>query len=213
MRIMQEKNSQNANLILNRLKSACKIDNETDLAKALNVKPSTLSGWKTRGIADYESIFALCESKGVNLNWVITGTNDKEKPSKAGTPLIPLEAVAGFAKGTGEAVFEFEVDYYNIPEFNKRADFLIRVSGESMSPKYPNGDIVACKKLPLDAFFQWNRVYVLDTTQGPLIKRVQRGSKEGLIRLVSDNENYEPFEISVKSLNALALVVGLIHIE
>ena len=40
-----------------------------------------------------------------------------------------------------------------------------------MQPKYNSGDLVACRVVPLGTFFQWNKVYVLDTEQGALIKR------------------------------------------
>lgn len=59
-------------------------------------------------------------------------------------PLIPIEAMAGYAAGSYELSLDSEK--YVIPEFNNKADFLIRISGTSMSPKYFNGDVVACKK-------------------------------------------------------------------
>jgi phage repressor protein C with HTH and peptisase S24 domain len=47
----------------------------------------------------------------------------------------------------------------------------------------------------LDTFFQWNKVYVVDTEQGVLIKRVRRGPDDNHITLVSENERYEPFAL------------------
>ena len=70
------------------------------------------------------------------------------------------------------SVMEYECEHYIIPDF-KGADFLIRVKGDSMQPTYYSGDLVACQKISMsDIFFQWNKTYVLDTDQGPLIKRV-----------------------------------------
>jgi len=74
--------------------------------------------------------------------------------------------------------------------------------------------LVACKKLPLnDLFFQWNKVYVLDTEQGALVKRIKKGSDNEHILLVSDNESYEPFELHKSQINAVALVVGVLRLE
>ena len=83
-----------------------------------------------------------------------------------------------------------------------------------MIPKYNSGDIVACKKLPMDRlFFQWNKVYVLDTDQGALIKRVKAGSDDDHLLIVSDNQNYEPFELHKNYINSVAIVIGVIRLE
>lgn len=129
-----------------------------------------------------------------------------------GVPLIPLNAMAGVAQGE-VSVLELECERYVIPMF-KNADFLITVSGSSMYPKYNSGDIVACKKLSLqDVFFQWNKVYVLDTDQGALIKRIHKGSDKEHILLVSDNENYPAFEVKISHIYAIALVIGVVRME
>ena len=111
-----------------------------------------------------------------------------------GIPLIPIDAMAGFGKGEFQ-IMEYECERYVVPMF-KGADFLIPVKGSSMIPKYNSGDVVACKRLLLnDIFFQWNKVYVLDTCQGALVKRIKKGSDTDHILIVSDNEQYEPFEL------------------
>ena len=83
-----------------------------------------------------------------------------------------------------------------------------------LGSKYNSGDLVACKKLVItDIFFQWNKVYVLDTEQGALIKRVKKGSRDNYILLISDNQNYDPFELHLSKIFAVALVVGVIRLE
>ncbi|MDR2683905.1 MAG: hypothetical protein LBB53_00810 [Prevotellaceae bacterium] len=160
----------------------------------------------------------------LSLEWLVTGKGemlrsdkktDKNLPvavkNSEGIPLIPIEAMAGF--GTGEVqVLEYECERYIIPMF-KDAEFLILVKGSSMYPKYNSGDLVACKKVPLDTFFQWNKVYVLDTEQGALIKRIKQGSDKEHISLVSDNKSYEPFELHLKKINAISIVVGVLRLE
>ncbi|WP_408066198.1 helix-turn-helix transcriptional regulator, partial [Zunongwangia profunda] len=70
-----------------------------------------------------------------------------------------------------------------------------------------------CKKLPMDTFFQWNKVYVLDTIQGALIKRVKKSKLENHILCISENKEYEPFDLNLSEVNSLALVVGAIGLE
>lgn len=195
--------------------------NKADFARFLDISPSGLSSWLARNTYDIELIFAKCEE--ISPDWLLTGKGNMlrinaDKPvatptnSGRGIPLIPVTAMAGF--GTSEAqVLEYECERYEIPIF-KEADFLIPVKGSSMYPKYSSGDIVACKKLLLqDIFFQWNKVYVLDTAQGALIKRIKKGSDKDHILIVSENEKYEPFELHISQINAVAVVIGVIRLE
>ncbi len=139
-------------------------------------------------------------------------TSILDQHSSKGIPLIPIEAMAGVLSGNSAPVMERDCDRYNIPMF-KGAEFLIRISGDSMQPKYYSGDIVACKRLPLDTFFQWNRVYVVDSEQGVIIKRVRRGCDDRHIVFVSDNIAYEPFELPLEKIYSIALVVGVVRAE
>lgn len=162
----------------------------------------------------------------VSCEWLLTGRGDMmqektEKPtvsalpkllSNQGIPLIPVEAIAGVLSGNSTAVMEYECDRYDIPMF-RGADFLIYVSGDSMQPKYFSGDLVACKRLPVDTFFQWNKVYVIDSEQGVIIKRIRPGSDNRHVVLVSENVAYAPFELPLEKIYSIALVIGVVRAE
>lgn len=126
-------------------------------------------------------------------------------------PLIPLDAIAGYG---AEAFSDIQVEeYYSIGAF-READFLIRVNGDSMSPKYCGGDMVACRYVKESVFFQWGRIYVIDTrSQGIMIKRVLRSSSEGAIICKSENEKYDDFEVPINDIQHIALVIGAITLE
>lgn len=128
-----------------------------------------------------------------------------------GIPLIPFEAMAG-ALTSEQTVLEYECEHYVVPAFTG-ADFLIPVKGDSMLPTYRSGDLVACKRVPMsERFFQWNKAYVIDTNQGPLIKRIKPAG-EGHLFLISDNEDYDPIELPATAIYAVALVIGVIRLE
>lgn len=128
-----------------------------------------------------------------------------------GIPLIPIEAIAGY-NSLDISVMDYDLTYYEIPEF-KGAEFLIRVKGSSMYPKYNSGDIIACKKIKNSNFMQWNKVYVFDTEQGPLIKRPMPGTDNDTISLHSDNTKYLPFNIAKSEIRSMSLVIGVIRLE
>jgi phage repressor protein C with HTH and peptisase S24 domain len=210
--------------IINELKKHYGVKKDTDFAHFLGIAPTTLSSWKSRDTMDYDLVCAKCVE--INGDFILTGKQPMLKgepislPSsdthiyngiENGIPLIPISAMAGFGEGEQQAM-EYECERYIVPAF-KDAEFLIQVKGSSMYPKYSSGDIVACKKLPIDTFFQWNKVYVLDTVQGALIKRVKQGSDVQHILIVSENERYEPFVLSLSEVHSVAIVIGVIRLE
>lgn len=220
---MKAKSSKAA--ILTRLRIVAEATSDAGVARFLGISPATLSNWKARGSIDYDLVFSKCE--GVDLNWLLTGRGAGSpaadpcaeqpaalvvQPAREGIPLIPLEAVAGVLSGNSTAVMEYECDRYNIPVFSG-AEFLIQVRGDSMQPKYYSGDIVACKRLPLDTFFQWNKVYVVDSEQGVIIKRIRPGRDDKHVLMVSENTAYAPFELPLEKVYSIALVMGVVRAE
>ena len=72
-------------------------------------------------------------------------------------PLIPFECIAGYGEDNA-GIDLSECETYRIPEFNRTgAEFLVRVGGSSMYPKYSSGDILACRKVKERLFFQWGK--------------------------------------------------------
>ena len=139
---------------------------------------------------------------------------DAAKKSTKGIPLIPMEAIAGFPTIDNDGVSFDDCQHYSIPEFEaKGADFLIRVSGDSMTPLYCNGDIIACRKIAEIHFFQWGGVYVLDTSQGVLVKYVEECEKnDDCILCVSENKRYKPFSLPKDDIRSLSTIVGLVRL-
>ena len=167
-------------------------------------------GWNTEFLTD--PLWAELESgkKGLASDGASAVRNNLSAGVKS-LPLIPFEAVAGYGTPTYNDVNNLE--YYMVREF-ANCDFLIRVKGDSMTPKFTGGDVVACKKINETLFFQWGRVYVLYTqSQGVMIKRIQPSEKEDCIKCVSDNEKYAPFDVPKSDIVSLALVSGSITLE
>lgn len=196
------------------------------IRKAIANNTDIQSKWITNIVENYPQI---------SIDWLITGqgpmlreenktTNNREiykdeqnhemiaLQAEQGIPLIPEYAFAGFAPGDSNQILELGCERYVIPHFHD-ADGLIYVKGSSMYPKYSSGDIVAFKKLSLTTFFQWNKVYILDTEQGILIKRVQQADDSEHIILVSENPSYKPFSLALTDIYSIAIVVGVIRLE
>lgn len=194
--------------VISRLMQALSAKSYNELAKKLGLGSGTaVRNWERRGSLDLNKVFDA--DPNIDLNWLFYGEEKTERPG--GIPLIPMEAVAGYGV---MAYQDLPVeDYYSITEF-KHADFLIRVKGDSMLPKYKAGDIVACQRVEKVNFWQWHNIYVLATrNQGVLIKRVEDGQTPGCITCLSENPAYRPFQVPVEEITSVALVMGAITLE
>lgn len=208
--------------------------NKAQFAKLLGVSAQTISAWIARNTFDAELIYAKC--RYVDSSWLLTGegamlqeTENNNAPtpkhtveiahqvphgSSEGIPLIPLDAVAGFPAESGGGVRLEDCERYVIPEFeNKGANFLIRVSGDSMVPLYYSGDLLACRKITDIRFFQWGTIYVLETSQGVIVKRVQESLDHAdSILCVSENSSvHHPFLLPRDDIRSLSIIVGLVR--
>lgn len=233
--------SDNCEQFIDRLGELVNTIGLTNLAKALRVSEvdiTSLTNGHTFPVRPYDFSNFLMTYPEYNFMWIITGDGPKYKDgaseeairfranyssfdeqntvgtahrANSGIPLIPLEAFCGY----GTPAFEDEQveEYYQVKEF-KQADFLMRLKGNSMYPKYSSGDIVACRLVKETLFFQWNKIYAIYTkSQGVMVKRVNQSSKEDCILLVSDNEKYAPFDVPLSDIQAIALVIGVIRVE
>lgn len=131
-------------------------------------------------------------------------------------PLIPLDAVAGLPTDDNDGVLLDNCERYTIPEFSaKGAQYLIRVSGTSMLPKYNNGDILACRKIDEITFFQWGKVYVMDTRQGALVKKLfpDKSNPDNVLCVSENKSEFPPFSLPKEEIRSLSIVVGVIGVE
>ncbi|WP_233246994.1 LexA family transcriptional regulator [Prevotella sp. oral taxon 376] len=169
---------------------------------------------KTKGTPNASPTGDESLSSPKDTNKVLNKQEKEARKSPKGIPLIPLEAVAGFPAADSEGVYLEDCERYTIPEFEaKGANFLIRVSGDSMFPLYNNGDIIACRKISDILFFQWGSIYVLDTSQGALVKRVEEAEDDAeSILCISENPRFKPFHLPKSDIRSLSTIIGLVRL-
>ena len=188
-------------------------------AKCVNVSPDwLLTGngpmFKTKGTPDVSPTGDGDHSSPKDKDKITNKQGKEAKRSTNGIPLIPLDAVAGFPATDNESAYLEDCERYIIPEFEaKGANFLIRVSGDSMMPLYNNGDIIACRKIHDILFFQWGGVYVLETSQGVIVKDVEEPEKsDDCILCVSENPRFKPFQLPKSDIRSLSTIIGLVRL-
>ena len=87
-----------------------------------------------------------------------------------------------------------EYDCERITSPIKGADYAMEVTGDSMAPEYPSGSRVLIKKIN-PVFIEWNEVYVLDTPNGAVIKRIRKTDNPDEVECVSINPAYQSYTI------------------
>ncbi len=164
----------------------------------------------------------------ISIEWLLTGDGKPEKEQKSlitvkqefplrtdrkleiqDIPLYDMNATAGIIGIFNEDNVQPE-DYLRIPNL-PRVDGAIYVMGESMSPLLKSGDIIIYKKLELSLdSILWGQIYLLSFAAGgdsfTVVKYIQKSDLPGYIRLVSQNERFQPKDIPLASIQALAIV-------
>lgn len=163
----------------------------------------------------------------VNPIWLLTGEGNmlKESTSVAinqsfslrtdhqveiqDIPLYDISATAGILAIFNDSHINPE-DYLRVPNIPP-VDGAVYVRGESMVPLLKSGDIIIYKKLEcsLDSIL-WGQIYLLSFMAGgetfTVVKYLQKSEQPGYIKLVSQNERFQPKDIPLDSIHALAIV-------
>ncbi|EPU0028057.1 helix-turn-helix domain-containing protein [Escherichia coli] len=66
-------NNKDVNAVLSRLMSLFQAENDSELARALNVNRQTLASWRKRDSVPYAICINIAEEKRVSLDWLLTG--------------------------------------------------------------------------------------------------------------------------------------------
>lgn len=137
------------------------------------------------------------------------------KKDKGAIPLVSERAVGGFANEHFTIKEKDVLAYYVIPKFRHLGvDFMIEVIGDSMIPRLYPGDIIACSIIHNSQFIQWNKPHLIATReQGLIVKRLRKSMEKDCLLAVSDNHEYDPFDIPKDEIVGIARVVGVIHLE
>lgn len=70
-------NKKTVNAVLLRLMSLFNVDNDSELARVLNVNRQTLASWRKRDSVPYSICINLAEERGISLDWLLTGKGEE----------------------------------------------------------------------------------------------------------------------------------------
>ena len=201
-------------------------DNKVTIQLALSVGTLGKSRKSERDLSDKVVEKILNFYTDLNRVWLLTGEGemiknnltpqqyfggDTEKqksgePQMFIVPLMPIYAKGGTLDEFSRSIMEDDCEKVLSPI--KGADFAITVCGDSMSPDYPSGCHILIKKIEERAFIDWGKVFVLDTVNGTIIKKLMPVSDDpSKIRCISINPEYPPYEISLEYVRGIYRVL------
>lgn len=200
-------------------------------AKEVGLGSSNLSR-KLKGSTPFtaKDFVKICNSIGVNREWLETGEGEKRTYSlgfdkdslnrsidKAFTqcahgedakPFYDVDFALGFSEMYNDSP-NLPMKYISVPGYEK-TDFWCRTSGDSMKPLISNGDIIALKQiLDWNEFLPMNEVYAIMTTNDlRTVKIIRKGSDNEHFTLHAINEEYEDQEIKMSAITKVFKVLG-----
>lgn len=162
-----------------------------------------------------------------NSDWLLTGNGEMLEATEAtaadqrtviddmdntySIPLLPVSAQGGSLNDFVVSVKESDCEKIISPI--KGADYAMSVAGDSMAPEYPSGSQILIKRINERAFIDWGKVYVLDTCNGTVIKRLFPSKKPEMVLCKSINPKFPPFEVSMSDVYGVYRVLMCMSVK
>ena len=186
----------------NTLRSRGVVKTQGDFASLLGIAERSLSAAKN---GKEDSLIARIQATMRQYNEANVG----EKVSTL--PVIPVEAMAGTLVEFFQSVKEYDCERMISPI--KGADYAIKIYGDSMAPEYPSGSLCLIKQVNEKQFIEWGKVYVLDTDNGAVIKRIRKTQDDNIVECVSINPAYQPFTIDTSFIHGWYRVLMIMSVK
>jgi transcriptional regulator with XRE-family HTH domain len=132
------------------------------------------------------------QKRGINILTIATNEDDKENIT-----LVGQKASAGYLNGFADPEYMEKLPQFHLPNLSQQSTYrAFELAGDSMLPLIP-GTIVVGSYVDQLKQIKSGRTYILVTqTEGVVYKRVFNYLEDnGKLFLVSDNEQYKPYEV------------------
>lgn len=192
---------------------------DQDFIKSIGASRTYISSMVS-GLGKYaETIFE--KYPDLNRDWLLYGTGEMLNPSEREeevsgyyTYKLPVSAMGGeLTHFDTEGIDPRDCERILSPV--RGVDMAIPIVGDSMAPDYPAGCTVFVKRIDPSAFINWGNVFVLDTTNGIILKVVDPSERQGYVTCSSLNPSgrYRPFDVPMRSIRAMYRVVASVTLR
>lgn len=174
------------------------------IADMLGVTQATLSGWENEKYEiDNQSLSKLASYFNVTTDYLLGRTDEKkERPREKGVRIPVLGCVQA---GIPIEAIEDIIDYEEIPEsMAKNGEyFALQIRGDSMEPKFSEGDVVIVRKQ--ESADDGDIAVVLVNGNEATVKKIKR-RMDGIM-LIPNNPSYDPMFYSNQEIATLPIAI------
>ena len=125
---------------------------------------------------------------------------------------VPVKAAAGYMAGYADPDFVDELNTFTLPMLAPGQYRAFEIMGDSMLPT-PSGSVIVCEKVDDQEDIKNSQAYiVVSKNEGIVYKRITKNNKvKTKLTLVSDNPQYEPYQISAEDVLEMWKAVYVLH--
>lgn len=219
--------------MLERLKYLVKLSHKSQakFAQLINLDPSSMSRLLAGKLPITEQfVNRVVVNLGVSKDWFTHGDGvpfPKNDPVRnignggrvtmrtepKGAPVYDVDATAGPTPISSSFTSENILGYIDLPQINPQYP-IIRVSGDSMYPRIPNGAFISIRPINDPSVIVWGSTYLVQLEDYRLVKVIKPcpGKPESVL-LHSENADYDDMEVKRDSIQRLFLVEAVLNYD
>lgn len=163
---------------------------QVSFAEMIGATQSTVASWIQRGTLNFDAIrLILKHCPNLSEQWFIKGTGDMLLKSNNYYPNLCVQAGGvDFQENVGEATARIDIPGVN-------AEIFFPVIGSSMEPIIYEGDIIGVRRVRPFEQIEPNKIYMVISKQGRMVKYIEQDKENETILLLSANKRFKPITI------------------
>lgn len=216
---------------LDRLKYIYSLSRKTQarFAKLINIDPSSMSKILTGKMPITEPfINRVVVNLGVSKQWLLNGEgvpfekntgavieadDDPAALARKGAPVYDIDVTAGCMPLSSRFTAAAILGYIDMPNLSPETP-VVRVSGDSMLPRIPDGSYIAIRPIKDKDMIAWGSTYVVELEDYRLVKVIRKCKEDSTkIILHSLNPDYDDMEINRSAVLRLYLVESVVNYQ
>ena len=147
----------------------------------------------------------------LNIDWLITGRGKMLNPVSALSgeeetrylPILDITTVLEFPRADSNTYKNKALDMISLGKGYRNCTIAVQMWGDSMTPVYASGDVVALRPVHGLDYVQWGHAHLIITPEQHFFRCLTQNEKPKKISLESIRRDYEAFEIEVSQITAL----------
>ena len=198
---------------------------QADFARLIGVDPSNLSKLLLgHSRLTPRFIDRIVHNTGVSREWLINGTDvpfPRSIDSQAtipvdittldknltaiGAPVYDIDVTAGCRELSRMFTNARIIGRLEMPGLDP-VNPIVKASGDSMTPRIPEGSFIQIRSIPLDSPIFWGSTYVVITDDYRMLKVIRRHANPDMVILHSYNPQFDDMELYRRDIVALYIV-------